>query len=135
MMASALWDSFKQDLLDRNKAIDFETNNIQCSLLQAGYTFSAAHDFRDDFGANEVASAADANFASKTVTGGQADAADLTYTGVSGSAVTQLGIYKNVGTAATDDLIAFIDGFSSVTPNGGDITVTWDSGANRIFAF
>ena len=134
-MASALWNPYKQDLLDRATGIDYDTNNIDCALLQAGYTFVAAHDFRDDFGANEVAAAADANFSGKTVTDGVADANDLTYTSVTGSAVTQLGIYRDVGSAATDNLIAFVDGFSSVTPNGGDITVTFDSGANRIFAF
>lgn len=134
-MASALYDSYKQDLLDRGLGVDYDTDNIQCALLDTGtYTFSAAHNFRDDF-SGVVASAADANFASKTVANGVADAADLTYTAVSGASIEALGIYRNVGTAATDDLIAFIDGFSAVTPNGGDITVTWDSGANRIFAF
>ena len=138
-MASALYDSYKQDLLDRVAGVDYDSNNIQCLLGdQTDYIWDAAHDFRDDStGLNSlaVAVAADANFASKTVTDGVADAADLTYTSVTGDGVDFLAIYKNVGTAATDDLIAYIDGFSAVTPNGGDITVTWDDGANRIFAF
>ena len=39
------------------------------------------------------------------------------------------------GTEATKDLIAFIDTATGLpcTPNGGNINVVWDSGANRIF--
>ena len=135
-MASALYNSYKQDLLDRALAIDYDTNAINCVLYDVGArAFTAADDFRLDIAAAEVDVAADADFATKTVTDGVADADDLTYTAVSGVSIEALAIYRNVGTAATDDLIAFIDGFSAVTPNGGDITVTWDSGANRIFAF
>lgn len=138
-MASALWNKYKQDLLDRVLAIDYDTNNIQCLLGDlTDYTFVAADDFRNDSTGLDglaVDLAADANFAAKTVTDGVADASDLTYTAVTGDGVDFLAIYKNVGSAATDNLIAYIDGFSAVTPNGGDITVTWDSGGNRIFAF
>jgi hypothetical protein len=45
-------------------------------------------------------------------------------------------LYKHTGSDATARLIAYIDTASSglpVTPNGGDIVVQWDSGANRIF--
>jgi hypothetical protein len=45
-------------------------------------------------------------------------------------------IYNNTpGTEATKDLIAYIDVATGLpfTPSGGDITVQWDSGANRIF--
>jgi hypothetical protein len=44
-------------------------------------------------------------------------------------------IYKDTGTAATSPLIAYIDTATGlpVTPNGGDITVTWDNGSNKIF--
>lgn len=138
-MASALWNPYKQDLLDRVLAIDYDTDAIQCLLGDlTDYTFVASHDFRDSstgLDALAVAVAADANFGAKTVTDGQCDAGDLTYTAVTGDATDFLAIYKNVGTAATDPLLAFIDGFTPVTPNGGAITVTWDSGAERIFAF
>ena len=37
--------------------------------------------------------------------------------------------------AAAQRVIAFIDTATGlpVTPNGGDITITWDNGANKIF--
>ncbi len=47
-----------------------------------------------------------------------------------------LVIYQHTGVDATSELIAYIDtGVTGlpVTPNGGDITVTWDSGSDKIF--
>ena len=44
-------------------------------------------------------------------------------------------IYKDTGTEATSPLIAMIDTATGlpITPNGGDIIVTWDNGVNKIF--
>lgn len=73
--------------------------------------------------------------ASKTSTAGVADAADITFTAVSGATVEALIIYKDTGVSSTSNLIAYIDSATGLpaTPNGGDITVTWDNSANRIF--
>lgn len=71
------------------------------------------------------------------MTNGVFDAADSTFTSVavSGSKTVQaLVVYKDTGSAATSPLIAYIDGFTAVTPSGGNITVTWDNGASKIFA-
>ena len=40
-----------------------------------------------------------------------------------------------LGTEATSPLIAYIDTATGlpITPNGGDIIVTWDNGTNKIF--
>lgn len=64
---------------------------------------------------------------SKTFTGGAFDAADVTYTGVSGSQFEALLIYKDTGTASTSDCIFVVDSGTGLpfTPSGGDITVTW----------
>ena len=44
-------------------------------------------------------------------------------------------IYKDTGDNATSPLIALIDSATGlpITPNGGDIIVVWDNGANKIF--
>jgi hypothetical protein len=65
-----------------------------------------------------------------------ADAADVTFTAVSGDVSEALVIYKDTGTASTSRLIAYIDTATglAVTPNGGDITVIWPSDAGRIFS-
>ena len=44
-------------------------------------------------------------------------------------------LYQHTGTDATARLIAYIDTATGlpVTPNGGDITIVWDDGPNKIF--
>jgi hypothetical protein len=73
--------------------------------------------------------------ASKSVTNGTFDAADVTFTSVTGVSVEALIIFKDTGTAGTSSLICFIDVAASglpVTPNGGNITVTFN--ASGIFS-
>jgi hypothetical protein len=73
--------------------------------------------------------------ASKTKTAGVADAADVTLSAVSGDQSEQLVVWADSGVESTSRLILNIDTATGlpVTPNGGDITVQWDSGANKIF--
>ena len=78
-----------------------------------------------------------ASIGTKTATSGIADGADTLFTGVSGPTVGALAILKSTATANASDwpLIAYIDTATGmpVGPNGGDITVQWDSGDNKIF--
>lgn len=133
-MANALYDKGRKAFLDGD--IDWLSDNIKCILVDTGlYTVDLVnHDFLDDV---PVGSRVDTsgNFTSKTSTAGVADAADLTYTSVTGNSVEALVIYRDSGVESTSQLIAYIDTATGlpVTPNGGDITVTWDSGANKIF--
>ncbi len=63
------------------------------------------------------------------------DATDPTFTSVAVSAGKTIGgfvIYKFVTDDAGSTPILYVDGFTAVTPNGGDIAVTFDSGNNRI---
>lgn len=128
-MASGLYDKGREGFLD--SSIDFDTDTIKAVLTTAAYTVDlAAHDFLNDV-APQVGTPQ--TLASKTVTAGVADAADITFPSVAGgSTCTALILYKDTGVATTSRLIAYIDGFSVVT-NGGDITVQWDNGANKIF--
>lgn len=129
-MASALYDKGREGFLDGS--IDWDTDTIKCVLIDsADYTFSAAHDFLDDVPSGARVGTAQ-TLASKTVTSGVADAADVTFTAVTGDPVEAIVIWKDTGSEATSRLIAYIDGIS-VTPNGGNITVAWDAGASRIF--
>lgn len=131
-MANALYDKGREGFLDGS--IDWDTDDIRCVLVDTGtYTVNTStHDFHDDLSGIVATSG---NFASKTVTAGVADAADVTFTAVSGSTVEAIVIYKWTGSSATSRLIAYIDTATglALTPNGGDVTITWDSGANKIF--
>jgi hypothetical protein len=131
-VASSLYTPFKKLLLDGD--IDLLVDNIKVVLVDAAdYTFSAAHDFLDDVAAGARV-ATSGNLASKTTTGGAFDAADVTFSAVTGDVSEALIIYKDTGVAATSPLIAYIDTATGlpVTPNGGDIVVTWH--ASGIFS-
>lgn len=133
-MANALYDLARQKFL--NADIDWTADDIKVVLVDAAdYTVNlATHEFLSDVpGGARVATSG--NLASKTSTAGVADAADVTLTAVTGDPSEALVIYKDTGSAATSPLIAYIDTATGlpVTPNGGDITIAWDNGANRIF--
>ena len=66
-------------------------------------------------------------------TDGVVDANDLTFTATSGDQCEGVLVYRNVGTQATDLLLFWWDTASGLPVTlGGDVTVTWDSGANKI---
>ncbi len=101
----------------------------------AAYTPNlAVHEFLSDIGGS-ARIAGPSTLASKTTTGGSADAADVTFTAVSGPSIEAIVIYKDTGSEATSPLIAYIDTATGlpITPNGGDIIIAWDNGVNKIF--
>lgn len=133
-MANALYGKGREKFL--SGAIDWSTDDIKAVLVDtADYSLLIDSDeFLSDVpGAARVATSG--NFVSKTVTLGTADADDVTLTTVSGDVSEALVIYKDTGSAATSPLLAFIDTAAGlpVTPGGGDITIIWDSGADKIF--
>lgn len=133
-MANALYPSFKALCL--TAGIDLSSSTIKIALIDTGtYTYSSAHDFYNDVSAGVVGTPQ--TLGSKTTTAGVFDAGDVTFTAVSGATVEAFVIYKDTGTPATSDLIAYFDTGQTglpVTPNGGDISITFDSGASKIFA-
>lgn len=132
-MANGLRDAGREGFLAGS--IDWDANNIKLILYDEGAdAFNAADDNLDDIIAG-ARIATSGNFASKTTTAGVANAANITLTAVSGASVESIEIYKDSGTESTSTLIANIDTATGlpVTPNGGDINVNWDTGANKIF--
>jgi len=134
-MASALYAKAKKAFLDKD--IDLLDDDIKVVLVDsADYTLDlAAHDFLDDIPAGARVGTS-GNLASKSTTGGVFDAADITITSVTGDQFEYIVIYRDSGNAATSQLICCIDTATGIpcTPNGGDITITWDDGASKIFA-
>ena len=140
-MANALFDPGREGFLTAQ--IDADTAVIKASLVR-GYTFSASHKFVSDAtGAGATLVATSAALSSVAITNGIFDAADVTYSAVaSGSAITSILIYQSSAVTGGSDvaataqrLIAYIDTATGlpVTPNGGDIPVSWDNGTNKIF--
>lgn len=64
---------------------------------------------------------------------GVVDANDVTFTATSGDQCEAILVYKNTGAAATDLLLFWWDTASGLPVTlGGDVTVAWDNGANKI---
>jgi hypothetical protein len=133
-MANALYDKGREAFL--GLGLDWDTNDVRLILIdEADDTIDlAVDDFLDDrAGAARVATST--ALATKTITAGVADAADKTFSAVSGDQSESIDCYQHTGTESTSVLIFNIDTATGlpVTPNGGDITVAWDNGANKIF--
>lgn len=131
-MANVLYNKAKESFISQNPSIDLDTDTIKVALVDTGtYTFSAAHQY---YSSVTGVVGTPVTLTSKTVTNGAFDAADVTFTAVTGASVEALVVYKDTGSAATSPLIAFIDTGTNlpVTPNGGDITIQWN--ASGIFS-
>lgn len=140
-MGNALFDPGREGFLAGE--IDWDTAVFKAALVR-GYTFNAAHKFVSDVtGASGVLHVTSSALASKTITSGVADAADLAYTAVTANAGNHsLLIFQSsaVGggadvAASAQRLVAWIDTGTNfpIVPNGGDINILFDSGANKIF--
>lgn len=133
-MANALYDIARASYL--NGDLDWTVDTIKAVLVDTSlYTVDLAnHDFLADIavGARIATSPA---FTTKTSVAGVADADDIVFTAVTGASVEAIVIYKDTGSAATSSLIGYIDTATGlpITPSGGNITVTWDNGASKIF--
>jgi hypothetical protein len=127
-MANAIYPKFKEALLDGLTNIDINDGTVKVALVDTGtYTYNAAHDFYDDV---TGVVGTPQTIANTTVTNGLFDGDDVTFTAVAGATVEALIIYIDTGSAATSRLVAYIDtGVTNlpVTPNGGNIGITWNA--------
>ncbi len=133
-MASVLYPKAKEAFL--SGSINLSSDTIKAVLIDSGTeAYNSADQFLSDITGGGIIGTAQ-TLASKTVTNGVFDAADITFTSVTGASAEAILIYKDTGSSATSPLIAWIDTGTGlpVTPNGGNITVAWDNGANKIFA-
>lgn len=130
-MANQMYDYGRELFLAGS--ISWVNDTIKCVLVDtATYTFSAAHTGYSNL--SGIVGSPSTAFGGKTVTGGIADANDVTFTAVSGVSAEAIVIYKD-GAPGTP-LIAYLDTAASglpVTPNSGDISITWSNGTNKIF--
>jgi hypothetical protein len=133
-MANALYDRGREGFLAAD--IDWDADDIRLILIdEADDTPDLAND--EDLADRAAPSRVhvSGSFASKTVADGTADAADVTLSTVTGDEAESIDIYQHSGVESTSLMIANIDTATGlpVTPNGGDITIAWDNGTDRIF--
>ena len=134
-MANALFTFYKEQMLGADCDLD---DSIKLIFVDHAddTPVAATDDFLDDITAPARVATSGA-LASKTKTGGVFDAADTVLTSVTGDPFESIVLFNDTpGTEATKDLILFLDTATGLptTPNGADITVAWDNGANKIFA-
>lgn len=138
-MANALFVSFRNGVLGAHATyVDLDADTIKAALIDHGADTPnvATDDFWDDISAGVVGTPQ--TLGSKTigtVAAGTFDAANVTFSAVSGASCESIVVYKDTGTPGTSNLIAYWDSATGlpVTPNGGDIGITWN--ASGLFTF
>jgi hypothetical protein len=120
--------------------IAFLTDTIKIALVAQPYTFHSTDQFVSDLVGGSPATsqivARSSALGTKTTTDGVLNAAGPTLSAVSGVPVYYVVLYKDTGSDATSPLLVFWDTGTGLplTPNGGDIIVSFDSGPNKIAA-
>lgn len=139
--ANSLYDEAREGFLISQ--IHMTTATIKIVLVDsADYTVNlATHEFLSSVaGAGRVATSG--ALTTKTTAAGVFDADDVVLATVTGDPSEAIVIYQSSAVGGGADvadtaqrLIGYIDTATGlpVTPNGGNITVAWDSGSNRIF--
>lgn len=118
---------------------EWTTDPIKCVLVDYGlYTLDLVnHEFLSDVpvGARVAISA---TLTGKTRVNGVLDADDAVFTAVTGPSGEAIVTYIDTGVDTTSRLLHVFDTTAPgvpglpVSPNGGDIVVTWDNGPNKI---
>lgn len=132
-MANAMTDAFRDFFLGGDN--DWDSDHRTFLVDGADYTPNmSTHNFLDDIASGARVGTATA-IANRTHSAGVADGDDTTLTSVSGDPSEYIAIYQHTGTESTSDYGVLFDTATGlpVTPNGANITITWDSGANKIF--
>jgi len=136
-MASAMYNNARQAFMDG--LIDLNTNTIKVrAVADEDYTYTATHTAMSSV--TKYGASTDYILTSPTIVDGVFDAADaspaFTDLAVDGTKdIDGLVIFKFVTDDAGSTPILYIDLGTAIRPNGGNINITWDSGANKIFAF
>lgn len=140
-MANAVFPKAKEGFLDGS--IDLDTASIKVALVR-GYTYNASHEFVSDVTSSGTLHATSAALSSIDVTDGVFDASDVTFTTpATDNNDHSLLIFQSSAVGGGADVasssqrvIAWIDTGTGIPikPAGGDITVVWDNGANKIFS-
>jgi hypothetical protein len=133
-MANAIYPLYKQAVLEgasnASLNVDDATDGPFVVLTDTGdVSYSASHDFYNDVVAATVGT--EQRLDNPTCTTGTFDAADVTFTSVSGDQCEALTIYRhNSGANTTWRLVAYLDTSQTglpVTPNGGNISIAWNA--------
>lgn len=132
-MADSFFDSFLNGILGSHATrVDLDTDTIKMYLHDAGAggaMNASTQDFYNDVSAGLIGTAY--TLANKVVGSPAVGVFDNTvdpapaFTSVSGASCEALVLFKDTGTPTTSDLICWFD--ITLTPNGGDVNVTFNA--------
>jgi hypothetical protein len=126
-MANNVYPSFLTALWQHDIGTGVDAATMLVALIDAAdETYNAADDFLDDVTAAGIVATSPA-LGSKTfgVVGvGAFDAANTTFTAVTGHECEAVIVYESTGNGATSHLAIWLDLIAPVLPNGGDIGLT-----------
>lgn len=131
-MANTLYPLWKQGILQATANTSL-AGTVKVALVDTGvYTYSAAHQF---YSSVSGVAGTPQTINTKTYVAGLFDGDNVTFTAVptgtsTGTALEAIVIYIDTGSAATSPLVAYFDASVTglpVTPNGGDITISWNA--------
>lgn len=113
--------------------LNWPTQNFKLALVDSTYVFSEAHNFLDDVSSAVVATSA--NLSSKTQPEGILHAAPVSFISLPpGETIIGYVIYRDSGSAATSELLVYIDqnsdrsAFEFSTDDHVDVTISWPDG-------
>lgn len=133
-MANSLYGKARQRFAQG--LLNWDVDDVKVVLVDAGaYTVSIdVNEFLSDIPSG-ARIATSASLTGKSSVLGECDANDVTITGVTGVNIEAVVLYKDTGAPGSSPLIAYIDTATGLvlTPNGGDVLVGWNNGANKIF--
>lgn len=124
-MANAIYTETRDEFL--TGTIDLATDDVDSILVDtADYTVNlSTHTALDDVAGAARVATFDTGMTSKTIVAGTFDAADLTWSSVTGDTCEAIIDYIDSGGAeSSDTLLFYLDTASSglpLTPNGGDV--------------
>lgn len=113
-----------------------ENDAVRTALVDtADYTVDLTnHEFRDATGLSSgIEETSGLMTLIDAAADGIVDANDVTFTGTTGDNCEGILVYQDEGSAAADRLLFWWDSASGLPVTlGGDVTVQWDNGANKI---
>ena len=132
-MANSLYETGRNAFLKGE--IDYLSDTIKMALMSNLY----APDLSNDVYFNQISSfvlGTPQTLSNKTASAGVADCDDIVFPAiVAGSTISYILIYKDTGYDAASQLIAVFDSVFGLpfATNGSTITITIDSGSNKLF--
>jgi hypothetical protein len=139
-MANALYENYRNLLIGDDAAsltlTDWDTDTIKAHLVDTtDYVVNLSTDVAEsdvtDAGIVTNGTATLGSVTAGDVGVGVVDAANTTFTSVTGDEAEAVVLWEDTGGAdTTDPLLVYFDTFASgmpVTPNGGDITIQWNA--------